>query len=122
MKIPPPVFPPDKPEHRSTRCLNSWARKRAYKKKLVRQFLSINPAMDFSKFGGTGRGSAIYCWFAGYENGEFYDPRMEYCFNPYYSVYLSRRGDLRKFAGQNSYCRGGYTLFHTGRDGSKGRA
>ena len=96
--------------HRQLRSTCSWIEKRNYKKKMVRRFLSINPDMDYSKLDGTTCGAAIYLCFPDYNDGDFYDPKMVYSFNPYSRVFLSPRGDLRKYHGAASFCRGSYTL------------
>ena len=89
---------------------NAWQRKRSYKKKLVRRFLSINPSMDYSDSWGMRCSQAIYLHFPQDDNGEYVDHRMNYCINPYTKVFLSRRGDLRVYHGNISYIRGNFTL------------
>ncbi len=68
-----------------------WQRKREYKKKLIRRFLSLNPALDITAMSGTheGRG-AYYCYFE-----EPFDPRTLYNLNLYEKLYLSPAGDVR---------------------------
>ena len=73
---------------------NAWQRKRSYKKKLVRRFLSMNPSMDYSDFCGMKCSQAIYLHFPQNDNGEYVDHRTNYCINPYTKVFLSKRGDL----------------------------
>lgn len=74
-----------KPANKQTFCRTdcSWVKKRIYKKKLVRRFLTINPDMDYSKLHGMRCSPAIYLCFPDYNNGDFYDPKMTYSFNPY---------------------------------------
>ena len=88
----------------------AWVRNRNNKKKLIRRFLSINPSMDYSKLSGIRCKSAIYMCFPEYYEGKFYDPKMEYNFNPYNKVFLSPRGDIRKYHGEVSPWRGSFAL------------
>ena len=81
------MMPANKQAFRQIDC--SWVKKREYKKKLVRRFLSINPDMDYSKRHGTRCSPAIYLCFPTYNDGDFYDPKMTYSFNPYTRVFLS---------------------------------
>lgn len=94
----------------------SWIRKRRYQKKMIRQFLSINPDMDYSKFFGTRCRPAIYCCFPTYQEDGFFDPRMYYDFNHYTKVFLSPRGDLRKYHGDIFPIRSSYALGPKDRD------
>ena len=89
---------------------DAWSRKRSHKKKMVRRFLSMNPAMDYSEFGGTSRGNGIYVSDSGASDGKYRNARTQYCMNPYTKVYLSPRGDLRVYHGNVSYIRGSFTL------------
>lgn len=93
-----------------TRSVCSWVRKRKHKKKMVRRFLTINPDMDYSKLHGMRCSPAIYLCFPTYNEGDFYDPKMTYSFNPYTRVFLSLRGDLRKYHGAAFPIRGSYAL------------
>ena len=77
---------------------------------MVRRFLSINPDMDYSKRHGTRCSPTIYLCFPSYNDGDFYDPKMTYSFNPYTRVFLSLRGDLRKYHGAAFPIRGSYAL------------
>lgn len=80
---------------RVTQTSCSWVKKRRYKKKMVRRFLSINPDLDYSSSHG------MRCCKGYYIHDEHESfPRHYYTFNRYTKVYLSRRGDLRKFNGQ----------------------
>ena len=95
--------PPQKEVHSKKHSMKkrecSWVRKREYKKKLVRRFLTINPDMVFSGKDGNYYCSAwIICSPAYYEGG-FFDPKVDYSFNRYTHVYLSPRGDIRKWNG-----------------------
>ncbi len=88
----------------------SWVKKRKYKKKMIRRFLSINPDMDYSKLDGVRCSPAVYLCFPFYNDGDYYNPKMTYSFNPHTGVFLSLRGDLRKYHGKTSIVRGGYIL------------
>lgn len=105
--------------HGKTRCTYAWVEKRNYKKKMVRCFLSINPDMDYSKLGGARCSPAIYLCFPDYNDGDFYDPKKTYSFNPHSRIYLSPRGDLRKYHGAVSPCRGSYALGRKNKDVSR---
>lgn len=97
----------------------SWVKKREYKKKLVRRFLTINPDMDYSKLYGMRCSPAIYLCFPSYNEGDYYDPKMTYSFNPYTRVFLSLRGDLRKYHGAAFPVRSSYALGPKDRDAAK---
>ena len=97
----------------------SWVKKRKYKKKMVRRFLTINPDMDYSKLYGMRCSSAIYLCLPEYHNGDFYDPKMTYSFNPYTRVFLSLRGDLRKYRGAAFPVRGSYALGSKDKDAAR---
>ena len=97
----------------------SWVKKREYKKKLVRRFLTINPDMDYSKLYGMRCSPAIYLCFPSYNEGDYYDPKMTYSFNPYTRVFLSLRGDLRKYHGAAFPIRSSYALGPKDRDAAK---
>lgn len=99
--------------------VNSWVRKRNYKKKMIRRFLSINPDMDYSKFCGTSCSPAIYLCIPSFNDGDYYDPKMTYNFNPYEKIFLSPRGDLRKYHGAVYPVRGSYALGHKDKDNAK---
>ena len=73
----------------------SWVKKRRYKKKMVRRFLSINPDLDYSSSRGMRCCKGYYIHTS---NDNI--PRHDYTFNRYTNIYLSRRGDLRKFNGK----------------------
>lgn len=89
---------------------HAWNRKRQHKKKMVRRFLTMNPAMDFSNMAGQNCREAIYINYPHVFDGAYQDHRMEYALNPYTKVFLSPRGDLRVYHGNISYIRGSYTL------------
>lgn len=97
----------------------SWVKKRKHKKKMVRRFLTINPDMDYSKLCGMRCSPAIYLCFPSYNEGEYYDPKMTYSFNPYTRVFLSLRGDLRKYHGVAFPIRGSYALGSKDKDAAK---
>lgn len=111
------VMPANKQTFRQIDC--SWVKKREYKKKLVRRFLSINPDMDYSKRHGMRCSPAIYLCFPTYNDGDFYDPKMTYSFNPYTRVFLSLRGDLRKYHGAAFPIRSSYALGPKDKDAAK---
>ena len=96
----------------------AWVKKRHYKKKLVRKFLSVNPAMDYTKNTGTYCRNAIYVDIPFYE-GEYLYWKMAYNFNPYTKVFLSVHGDLRKYYGPVLSVRGTYGLGFRGMDFSQ---
>ena len=104
------VYCTTKPKRAEKLRENAWNRKRHYKKKMVRRFLTMNPAMDFSNMAGQNCRQAIYIHYPNVFDGEYQDPRMEYALNPYTKVFLSPRGDLRVYHGNISYIRGSYTL------------
>lgn len=89
---------------------SSWIKKRKYKKKLVRRFLSVNPDMDYSQSHGTRCNPALYCYYLSCNDGDAYDPKMSYNLNPYTRVFLSVRGDLRKYHGSVYPMRSCYAL------------
>lgn len=95
-------------ERKATTC--TWFKKRNYKKKMVRRFLSINPDMDYSKSYGMRCSPAIYLCFPSFEEDGFYDPKMTYTFNPYTHIFLSPRGDLWKYHGEAFPIRSSYAL------------
>lgn len=97
----------------------SWIRKHKYKKKMVRRFLSINPDMEISKLNGMRCDPGIYLNTPYYEDGYYYDPRITYSFNPYTRIFLSRRGDLRKYHGAVSYIQGSFALGSKEKDAVK---
>lgn len=97
----------------------SWVKKREHKKKMVRRFLTINPDMDYSKLCGMRCSPAIYLCFPSYNDGDYYDPKMTYSFNPYTRVFLSLRGDLRKYHGAAFPIRGSYALGSKDKDAAK---
>lgn len=111
-------FPRAMRKTRSKR-MNAWVSKRNHKKKLIRRFLSVNPDMDYSKLCGTSCSPAIYLCIPSYNDGDFYDPKMTYNFNPYEKIFLSPRGDLRKYHGAVYPIRGSYALGHKDKDASK---
>lgn len=102
------VTPTSKRDVNRTNC--SWVKKRQFKKKMVRRFLTINPDMDYSELHGMRCSPAIYLCFPAYNDGDFYDPKITYSFNPYTRVFLSLRGDLRKYHGAAFPICGSYAL------------
>ena len=106
-------------EKKKARSVCSWVKKRKYKKKLIRRFLTINPDMDYTKLRGMRCSPAIYLCFPDYNNGDFYDPKMTYSFNPYTRVFLSLRGDLRKYHGAAFPSRSSYALGPKDKDAAK---
>ena len=96
---------------RNIRKTCSWIENRNHKKKMIRRFLSMNPAMDFSNNKGTDCINAIVLNTPKYTEDGFYDPRISYNFNTYCNIFLSRRGDLRVYHGASAINRSGiYTL------------
>lgn len=106
-------------EKTTDRSVCSWVKNRKHKKKMVRRFLTINPDMDYSKLYGMRCSPAIYLCFPSYNDGNYYDPKMTYSFNPYTRVFLSLRGDLRKYHGAAFPIRGSYALGAKDRDAAK---
>ena len=87
-----------KPSGKQREC--SWVRKRSYKKRLVRRFLSVNPDKVYTKEdGNTYMHNCLYFCRPLWHEGDFHDPNVDYIFNPYSHVYLSPRGDIRKWNG-----------------------
>lgn len=85
----------------------AWERKRRYKKRMVRRFLSMNPAMDYSRIKGHGCPDGIYLDFRDPADEDYKSPRKSYWINPYTRIYISPRGDLRKYNGDMLYDRSG---------------
>ena len=74
------------------RLLSGWYRKRMYRKKLVRRFLSCNPDLIISDIPGTRmRNAVVVCDF----KDEPFNPRHDYCINVYQKLYISSAGDIR---------------------------
>lgn len=75
----------------------SWVKKRHYKKKLIRRFLTIDPAQDFSKVIGTRCEAAVFWEIKKWEdkNSSRVSP-----FNPYTKTFKSPRGDIRVYHGK----------------------
>lgn len=110
----------DKSVRRTGSCRPcSWIRKRNHKKKIIRRFLSMNPAYDFSGLIGIRPEPAI--WLNSFCVGETedYDPMLTYNINPYYHIYLSPRGDLRIYHGDISFEHGSYAMGHRNRGAKK---
>lgn len=101
------------------RSVCSWVKKRKHKKKMVRRFLTINPDMDYAKLYGMRCSPAIYLCVSSYNEGDYYDPKITYSFNPYTRVFLSLRGDLWKYHGAAFPIRSSYALGSKDRDASK---
>lgn len=69
-----------------------WWRKRLYRKKLLRRFLRLNPALKPSEMCGTHPHRAVYiCSFKDAQ----YNPRHIYNINLYEKLYISPSGDIR---------------------------
>lgn len=102
---------PTRKSHSTRERGNAWTRERAHKKKMVRQFLSMNPAMDYSHLYGMRCAEGIYIHWPHISDGEYFDSKTTYCINPYTKIFLSSRGDLRRYRGNISYLRtGSFTL------------
>ncbi len=97
----------------------SWIRKRAHKKKMVRKFLSMNPAYDYSNSTGMSTEPAIWLNSFLVDNNTCYDPMLTYCINPYYHVYLSTRGNLRIYHGSIAFEHGRFAMGHKNRNAKK---
>lgn len=106
-------------EKKTDRSDCSWVKKRKHKKKMVRHFLTINPDMDYSKLYRMRCSPAIYLYSPSYNDGNYYDSKMTYCFNPYTRIFLSLRGDLRKYHGSAFSIRSGYALESKDKDAAK---
>lgn len=94
----------------------AWIRNRSYKKKIVRRFLSMNPAMDYSTMKGICHiHNGIYLNYACYnhDDSSFYDPHVNYCLNPYSRIYLTHRGNLRMMHGDLFRIRTSFALGYT---------
>lgn len=99
---------------------NSWVKKRNFKKKMFRQFLSINPDLNFSLINGIRLSPSIFLCFSDFDaDGRFKDYKMEYNFNPYTRVYLTPSGYLRKYHGTVEIGTGIYDLDNTNKFASK---
>ena len=107
------------PGRKAPRRACSWVRKRRFKKKMVRRFLSINPDLDYSGLCGTDCRPGIWLRIPSYEDDGFYDPRMIYLFNTYTKVFLSPRGDLRKYHGDVFPDGSSYALGRKDKDAAK---
>lgn len=76
----------------SHRRLSGWYRKRMYRKKLIRRFLSCNPALNIAETPGTrARNAVVLCDF----RDEPFNPRHDYSINLYEKLYISLAGDIR---------------------------
>lgn len=75
----------------STQRPNGWQRKREYKKKLFRRFLSLNPSLNIADVLGSRQGRGPH--YVRFE--EPFDPRSKYTLNLYERLYLSPAGDIR---------------------------
>ncbi len=98
---------------RNMRTTSSYVEKRLNKKKLVRRFLSMNPAMDFSINKGTDCINADVLTNPEYKEDGFYDPWKNYNFNTYCNIFISRRGDLRVYHGTAKRYRSGIYIIET---------
>ena len=91
----------------SHRRLNGWYRKRMYRKKLVRRFLSCNPDLVISDIPGTRmRNAVVICDF----KDEPFNPRHDYRINLYEKLYISPAGDIR-LCKKRLVHHGSYNLF-----------
>ena len=71
---------------------NKWQRKKDYKDKLKRKFLSINPGMDTGSLEGcTGARADVLITHSDDRNISF---------NPYAKLYISKRGVIKKYQGK----------------------
>lgn len=91
---------------------NSWVRDRAYKKKLVRKFLSINPSMNYSLSPGMRCEYAIYMSYPHTFDGKYVNHRFQYVLNPYTKIFASEHGDLRKCNKGIAYERGNLSIYN----------
>lgn len=73
--------------------------KAKHKQKLIRQFLSINPGLDYTQLKGTGCETADFWSIQKWNDDETKD-FMVHVFNPYTKTYLSKRGNIRRFYGK----------------------
>ena len=71
---------------------NKWQRKKDYKDKLKRRFLSINPGMDIQGLRG--------CTATRADVLLTHSDDREISFNPYVNLFVSKRGDIRKYHGK----------------------
>lgn len=101
------------PSHKKPRE-NAWCRNRAHKKAMVRRFLSRNPSMNLSDKGGTQASPGIYVvTYYDEEPGSHHKPNLSYNLNPCEYLFLSFRGDIRKYHGRIVYSRrGSYCLMN----------
>lgn len=104
------------PKRAAKRTTNSWIEKRNHKKHMVRLFLTVNSAMDYSRICGTGCGTGIHICTPGIIDGESFDPKTSYAFNLYSHIFLSPRGDLRKYHGDIFPIRSSYALGNKDKD------
>lgn len=75
--------------------------------------------MDYSKLYGMRCSPAIYLCFPSYNDGDYYDPKMTYSFNPYTRVFSLCGGDLRKYHDAAFPIRSSYALGPKDRDAAK---
>ena len=71
---------------------NKWQRKKDYKDKLKRKFLSINPGMD--------TGSLEGCTSTRADIMVTHSDDRKISFNPYAKLFISKRGVIRKYQGK----------------------
>lgn len=85
------------PSHTGHQCAHQrptgWWRKRLYRKKLLRRFLNLNPALKPSEMCGTHPHRAVY--FCSFVDEPYYNPRHYYNINLFEKLYLSTSGDIR---------------------------
>lgn len=69
-----------------------WCRNRVHRKKLIRRFLTQNPALQIAEMPGTAANRGIYVRF--FKEQQF-NPRHHYNINLHEKLYISPRGDIR---------------------------
>lgn len=87
--------------------LSGWYRKRLYRKKLIRRFLSANPALNISEMPGASmKRASVSCDFKG---GPF-NPRHDYSINLHEKLYIATGGEIRA-SKKRIVHHGGWKLF-----------
>lgn len=94
---------PEKPQstirHKKASRNIGRVRRSKYKYKLLKRFLTIDPAMDYSKLKGTRCESAVN-WHIKYWLDKDTKDHMICEFNPYNKTFISKRGDVRRYYGK----------------------
>ena len=91
---------------KSRERLHGWQRKRQFRKKMVRKFLSLNPSLKINELERCDTNNLDAIYFGDTQ-------RTYYVLNPYTKVYISPRGDLRQYNGVVSRSPGvGDCLYH----------